>query len=172
MRWSHTQRNGSDGRVKTIPTHATHCQVHALAARIHMPRRTPPMRLDMVEGAYRIPHRRARCQHWKLCGLEKSIHNLRRHDHEPVGGEWLSPPHKKGMTALRLRLSHRWRQLSQIAFGKTMCGLSDDDFADHGGPSGPQMSNAQEYNLWHVERPPQRIQFNTGSCPISTTTQG
>ena len=113
MRWSHTQRNESDGRVKTMPTHATHCQVHALAARIHTPRRTPPMRLDMMEGTYRIPHRRAHCQHWKLCGLEQSVHNLRRHDHEPVGGEWLSPPHKKGMTALRLRLSHKGRQLSQ-----------------------------------------------------------
>ena len=113
MRWSHTQRNGRGGTASTLPTHVTHCQVHALAAHIHTPRTTPHMRLDRVTATYRSPHSRVRCHHSTHFGLERSVHNLRRHDHEPVGGEWLSPPQVIGMTALTLRSSHKGRQLSQ-----------------------------------------------------------
>ena len=62
------------------------------------------MRLDRMKATYRIPHRRTPCQDQQVFGLEQSVHNLRRHDHEPVGGEWLSPPQVIGMTALTLFL--------------------------------------------------------------------
>ena len=161
MRWSHTQRNGRGGTVNTLPTHATHCQVHALAARIHAPRPTPHMRLDMVQATYRSTHRRARCQHSRYFGLEQSVHNLRRHDHVPVGGEWLGPLQVIGMTALTLRVSQKGRQLSQTVLDQPRTVARVHNWKGPEGPhqirSGPALTSVSTPPVCLVKRDEQKV---------------